>query len=292
MNQPDEREARRGMRAALRSGGRLHSGAVADTGAGAASVVFDADEAPCLPLGRRVELTFVGGPVRAPVVVGAVPVSRAEGDFRRYGFELEAGFGARGATPSGDRAERRRWLRLAPDRTELVRVEVADGPHAGSLLEGRMADLSHGGLAVVLGVDAEAALHVASEVRCTLRPPGAGADETWTCGIRNRQLLGHDVRYGLAFVRPARDAALTPPTFEHFWSCPSCHTDRLLAVTHAHCPSCGRPRALAALRFPGWDEVLTAADHPFAGADRACACGATWSAAAHHCGSCGRALPA
>lgn len=285
-----DRGRKRGMRVALRVADRLYSGPVADTGKGTASVVFPGEGAPELPLGERVDLTFAGGPLEVPVTTGAVPVSRAEGDFRRYVFELDAAFGTHRTPPSGDRAERRQWLRVAPDRPVTVRVEIARGPHAGALLEGRLGDLSHGGLAAVLRADAEARLHTTTEVRCTLRPPGAAADETWTCAVRNRQLLGDEVRYGLAFVRPSHAAALRPPTFEHFWRCAGCHTDRLLAVTHAHCPQCGRARGLANLRFPGWDEVLTADDHPFAGADRRCACGATWSAAAHHCGACGAAL--
>lgn len=285
-----EPPTRRGMQVALRRAQRLYSGAITSTATGSASVVFATPDAPLLPLGERVELTFAGGPLQAPVVVGAVPVARAEGDFRRYTFDLEASFGARHTPSSPDApAERRRWLRLSPERPQPVRVEVADGPRTGTLLEGRLADLSHGGLAIVLRASAEAALHAAQGVRCTLRAPGARADETWTCSIRNRQLLGEHLRYGLAFVR-AEAAALEPPTFEHFWACAGCHTDRLLAVTHAHCPRCGRARGEARLRFPGWDEVLTAADHPFAGDHRSCRCGASWAATAHHCGRCGAGL--
>lgn len=280
----------RGMRVALRVADRLHSGAVTHTGAGSASVVFPVDSAPLLLLGEPVELTFAGGPLQAPVVVGAVPVARAEGDFRRYDFALAKGFGGqRTPLPPSDR-DRRRWLRLSPDRPLPVRIEVSDGPHRGLLLEGRLADLSHGGLAALLPAEAERPLHAATEVRCTLRPPGTSADETWTCTIRNRQLSGDQLRYGLAFARPTRDAALQPPTFEHFWACPGCQTDRLLAVTHAHCPRCGRARDSATLRFPGWGEVLTAADHPFSGDQRSCRCGATWGSPAHHCGACGARL--
>lgn len=286
----ESRATTSGMRVTLNTDDGSWTGSVGDTSSAGASVAFRSEEAPVLPLGTRLQLTFSGGPLPDPVSVAAVLRARSEGDFRRYGFSFEEARRFGGRAPAAWGAfNRREHIRVAPDRPVPVRVEVIEGPAAGRAYSGQLADLSKGGLAAILDADAEETLDSVLHVRCTLRPAGAEADDTYTCTIRNRQLADGSVRYGLAFL--ADDEAEIPvPIYEPLWDCGACGTGRLLSNTHAHCPTCGARPPHDRTYFPPWDEVVTAADHPFCGTDRTCACGATWSGLAHCCGSCGAPL--
>lgn len=282
------------MRVTLCTGDARWTGSVGDTSAAGASVLFPADEAPTLPLGARLELTFSGGPLSEPVSVLGVLRSRAEGSFRRYGFAFDEP-GRLGAMVPADafgQFNRREWVRLAPDRPILVRIEVMDGPASGKVLEGPLADLSRGGMAVHLQPSAERDLGEALHLRCTVRPAGANQEQTcYVCLIRNRQVLEGKggIRYGMEFVGGQPDVTpLAPPAYEPSWDCGACGTVRLLAQSHLFCPTCGASPRHDRTYFPSWDEVRTAQDHPFTGDERCCsACGARWAAAARHCGHCG-----
>ncbi len=81
------------------------------------------------------------------------------------------------------------------------------------------------------------------------------------------------------------------PTYEMFWDCDRCGTEKLLGKTHRHCPNCGAPQDPARRYFPSEEEKVAVEEHQFVGADRTCpACDTPNSAAASHCTNCGSAL--
>ncbi|HCH65181.1 MAG: hypothetical protein CL927_20805 [Deltaproteobacteria bacterium] len=80
-------------------------------------------------------------------------------------------------------------------------------------------------------------------------------------------------------------------TYEMMWDCGACGTQKLLAMTHKHCPSCGSPQDPNWRFFPPEDEKVAVEDHSFVGKDLVCdACGSPCSAQATFCPSCGADL--
>ena len=75
------------------------------------------------------------------------------------------------------------------------------------------------------------------------------------------------------------------------WDCKFCGKQKLLGLTHRHCPSCGAPQNAADRYFPSDADRVLAADHEYAGADILCAkCGQANGRKAKHCGGCGAPL--
>lgn len=80
-------------------------------------------------------------------------------------------------------------------------------------------------------------------------------------------------------------------TYQMLWNCPFCGTEKLLALTHRHCPSCGAPQDPANRYFPSEADKVAVEDHRFSGSDKICpSCQAPNGAAASHCGTCGAEL--
>ncbi|MCB9673581.1 MAG: zinc ribbon domain-containing protein [Alphaproteobacteria bacterium] len=81
------------------------------------------------------------------------------------------------------------------------------------------------------------------------------------------------------------------PTYEMFWDCDRCGTEKLLGKTHRHCPNCGAPQDPGRRYFPPEEEKVAVEDHKYVGADRRCvSCDTPNSAAAEFCTNCGNAL--
>lgn len=79
--------------------------------------------------------------------------------------------------------------------------------------------------------------------------------------------------------------------YQMLWDCPYCDTQKLLGLTHRHCPSCGAAQDPNRRYFPSDEDKVAVEDHPFTGRDKICpGCGAPSSAAATHCGACGSPL--
>lgn len=78
--------------------------------------------------------------------------------------------------------------------------------------------------------------------------------------------------------------------YEMLWDCSFCGTQRLLAVSHRHCPECGAPQDQTKRYFPKDDEKVAIADD-YAGTDRACPnCKHANGAKATFCAQCGAPL--
>lgn len=76
--------------------------------------------------------------------------------------------------------------------------------------------------------------------------------------------------------------------FEMLWNCSRCGTEKLLGVTHRHCPGCGAPQAAENRYFPPKGDEIAVVDHVFSGADRTCNnCDTPVSRAAEFCHNCG-----
>jgi hypothetical protein len=80
-------------------------------------------------------------------------------------------------------------------------------------------------------------------------------------------------------------------TYEMLWNCSYCGTEKLLGLTHRHCPACGAAQDPGSRYFPDDADRVAVNDHVYVGADRSCsACAAPASAAAHFCPGCGCAM--
>ena len=81
------------------------------------------------------------------------------------------------------------------------------------------------------------------------------------------------------------------PRYEMLWDCPGCSTQKLLGLTHRHCPNCGAPQDPTRRYFPAAGEEVAVADHPYHGVDKQCAgCDTPNGARAEFCCSCGAPL--
>ncbi len=80
-------------------------------------------------------------------------------------------------------------------------------------------------------------------------------------------------------------------TYQMLWDCKFCDTQKLLGVTHRHCPNCGAPQDPEYRYFPAEEDMIALEDHRYVGADKVCpACQEPNSAAATYCVSCGADL--
>ncbi len=80
-------------------------------------------------------------------------------------------------------------------------------------------------------------------------------------------------------------------TYQMLWDCKFCGTEKLLGVTHRHCPNCGAAQDPTRRYFPAEEDMIALADHVYVGADRLCpACSQPNSAASKFCSECGADL--
>jgi hypothetical protein len=80
-------------------------------------------------------------------------------------------------------------------------------------------------------------------------------------------------------------------TYQMLWDCRFCGTQKLLGVTHRHCPNCGAAQDPAWRYFPVEEDMVAVENHPYVGADKVCpACGQPNSAASTYCTECGADL--
>ncbi len=75
------------------------------------------------------------------------------------------------------------------------------------------------------------------------------------------------------------------------WDCRYCGTQKLLGLTHRHCPTCGAPQDATARYFPAPHERVEVHSHVFVGADVVCpSCQEANSKRSEHCFNCGAPL--
>jgi hypothetical protein len=89
---------------------------------------------------------------------------------------------------------------------------------------------------------------------------------------------------------PARSVS-SEPVYEMLWDCRHCGSNKLLGLTHRHCPQCGAPQNPSERYFPSDDEKVAVQNHVYYGADRLCRyCQNPNSQSSKHCGTCGGPL--
>ena len=82
-------------------------------------------------------------------------------------------------------------------------------------------------------------------------------------------------------------------TYQMLWDCRFCGTEKLLGLTHRHCPNCGAAQDPEWRYLPAEEDMVAVEDHKFVGADKMCpACGQPNSAASAFCQECGADLGA
>ncbi|MBN1201854.1 MAG: zinc ribbon domain-containing protein [Anaerolineae bacterium] len=80
-------------------------------------------------------------------------------------------------------------------------------------------------------------------------------------------------------------------TYQMLWDCRFCGAEKLLGITHRHCPNCGAAQDPEWRYFPAEEDMIALEDHEYVGADKICpACGQPNSAACTYCGECGADL--
>lgn len=76
--------------------------------------------------------------------------------------------------------------------------------------------------------------------------------------------------------------------YEMLWDCPGCGTEKLLGITHRHCPNCGNVQDPKRRYFPPEGSEIAVENHPWQGADRVCpGCDTPNAAKAGFCVNCG-----
>ncbi|MBN1565488.1 MAG: zinc ribbon domain-containing protein [Anaerolineae bacterium] len=80
-------------------------------------------------------------------------------------------------------------------------------------------------------------------------------------------------------------------TYQMLWDCKFCGTEKLLGITHRHCPNCGAAQDPTQRYFPAEEDMVALEDHQYVGADKICpACQQPNSAASTYCTECGADL--
>ncbi len=80
-------------------------------------------------------------------------------------------------------------------------------------------------------------------------------------------------------------------TYQMLWDCKFCGTEKLLGLTHRHCPNCGAAQDPERRYLPAEADMIAVEDHKFVGADKLCpACAQPNSAASAFCSECGADL--
>jgi len=80
-------------------------------------------------------------------------------------------------------------------------------------------------------------------------------------------------------------------TYQMLWDCRFCGTEKLLGITHRHCPNCGAAQDPAWRYFPAEADMVAVEDHQYVGTDVICpACSQPNSAASTYCSECGADL--
>jgi c-di-GMP-binding flagellar brake protein YcgR len=171
--------------------------------------VPDRTGGPVFEVGEEVELQFSLPTRDAPVLLKATVIHRTEEEgARQYGFQ----FAGRTDLES-QLAPALYWLfnrrtghRVKPalDSPIGVTLHVAA---SGSTMDAQLLDISTGGMGLGVPLAAESALAVADRVRVFLSLPAHEPRLDLVVKIRNRCLMGPEVRYGVEYdLEQTRDA--------------------------------------------------------------------------------------
>ncbi len=261
-------------------------GKVADTSARGVAVAFPHGSTPHLTLGDRLLIVFHGGGIEDEKQIVAWVKSAADsGAHMRYGFSFtDVDQVARNHLESFNR---RTWIRVVPDRKVHVALSLLDGPEKGAKIAAFVADVSAGGMAILL-TGPGAQLEDTTEVQCTTTFPGEDEPRTLTGKICNRAMVSQRLRLGVSFEV---DEGNQGPVYERSWDCDGCGSRGLLATSHARCPACSEHRPDSSTYLRAWSAIEPQTAHIYWGDDQFCRiCTAPSSAAATFCGRCGSSL--
>ena len=77
-------------------------------------------------------------------------------------------------------------------------------------------------------------------------------------------------------------------TYEMLWDCRFCGTEKLLGVTHRHCPNCGATQDPEWRYYPSDEDKIAVEDHVYVGTDIECpACSSLLAGNVEFCPKCG-----
>lgn len=171
-----------------------HRGTLVDVARNVVEVDFLHSDSPVLPITERVRITFTGENLLQPFTAGARVISRAESEGSNlYGFTLNKEVG--GVLSAA--LARRATFRVTPAAGEQVYVDLKS---AGRVSRCSLSDISISGMAVLVGLQDEAALFDRSHFQLLFDLPFDIDTFELQGRVCNRRLTGNAVRYGIEFL--------------------------------------------------------------------------------------------
>ena len=190
--------------------GTVCAGAVTDlrTGGGRRWVLaeFPPPGTPLFSIGERVPLTFSGPCLQQEFAAEAEVALWSFNDAAfTYGFQVDRS--TKESLLSAIHRDRARRVQFSAQTQLMVRVAVAPGRDA---FEGRLENLSAGGLGVLLSPAADRELKSGYELLLAFELPGSDRTLELLGRTRWRSSVGDQVRYGIQFVQVHSAAGLSP----------------------------------------------------------------------------------
>jgi hypothetical protein len=206
----ESHERVRDLAVSVRSaGGRACRGSILNGGAESVDTQFPRECAPMLPLGQPTTLTFLDGDAERCEVRARARYRHDTDGFRRYSFDFDTTpelhdvltrlFNIRGA------------FRVPADPLVPVRVRMVSP--SGITAQGELRSISASGLGMVTAAQVERDFAAVEEVQLLFTLTSATGELRIAARIRNRELHGGRIQYGLEFER---EHTVQPPEHEQF----------------------------------------------------------------------------
>jgi hypothetical protein len=165
------------------------------------SLGFAAMSCPALAVGQEVTLYLGLSEAERPLELPARVMNRTdEGELRRYGFQFtDREHLERQLPPALHRLFNRRYAyRVEPDPDSPIEVMlICTAPPLQ--VRARLVDISPDGMAFAVPLAAESALAAVDRLVACINLPGGRQPPRLGILIRNRSVLGNEVRYGVEF---------------------------------------------------------------------------------------------
>lgn len=194
----------------LFQGASWPNGEIIDATARGIGLVFPTANAPAIPIADTVTLVVTSGQLTAPLSVDASVANRIETNVetRRYGLQFTDTIHTT-ASALNRLFNRRRHFRASADPANpvLVTIQSADSSSAAVSGKALMADISCGGIGILVDTQTERSLSTAQSARVVFQLPDVSGPMESVARIRARSIREGQVHLGLEFDSQARSFA-------------------------------------------------------------------------------------